>query len=241
LLRSRQHRVILAFYLGIGFGATVFLLKSPIAKEISNAPVTDLWRQVSVPLLAASIVLMGFWVVGMRAVFSLPVELPANWIFRMVPLRAGSKCVSGMRRSLWVLAVAPAWATSAIVFLSFWPLRAAVTHLVLLALLGLTIAELCLHGSQKIPFTCSWLPGKSNLHIAFWICIMLILELILRLAEFERGSLQNPTRCVGIAVVLTAIAAGAAWRTSRLASAETESLHFEEIPSWQLTTLDLPR
>jgi hypothetical protein len=70
---------------------------------------------------------------------------------------------------------------------------------------------------------------------------MLILELILRLAEFERASLQNPTRCAGIAGVLTTIAAGAAWRTSRLASAETESLNFEEIPSWQLTTLDLPR
>jgi hypothetical protein len=70
---------------------------------------------------------------------------------------------------------------------------------------------------------------------------MLMLELILWVAEFERGSLQNPGRCAGIAVTLAAIAAGAAWRTSRLAEAETESLQFEEIPSWQLTTLDLPR
>jgi CubicO group peptidase (beta-lactamase class C family) len=184
LLRSRQHRVILAFYLGIGFGATVFLLRSPIVKEISTT-VVDPWRQVSVPLLAASIILMGFWVVGMRAVFSLPLDLPANWIFRMTPVHAGLDCVSSMRRSLWTLSVAPAWAISAIVFLAFWPWRPAAGHLILLALLGIAIAELCLLGSQKIPFTCSWLPGKSNFHITFWVCILLILEIVLKITELE--------------------------------------------------------
>ena len=241
LLRSRQHRVILAFYLGIGFGATVFLLKSPVAKQISNGSVADPWHQVSTPLLAASIILMGFWVLGMRAVFSLPIELPANWIFRMAPVRAGSKCVSAMRHSLWILAVGPSWAISALVFLAFWPPQAAATHLILLGLLGLTIAELCLWGSQKIPFTCSWLPGKSNIHIAFWLCIMLMLEIVLRIAEFERGSLDKAGRCAAMAVILAAIAAGAAWRNSRSADSAMETLHFEEVPAWQLTRLDLPR
>src|SRR5581483_3906683 len=81
LLRSRQHRVILAFYLGIGFAATVLLLKSPVAREITGANLIDPWHAVSAPLLASSIILMGFWIVGMRAVFSLPLELAANWIF----------------------------------------------------------------------------------------------------------------------------------------------------------------
>ncbi len=239
LFRSRQHRVILAFYLGIGFGATVFLLKSPIAKEISRTTVIDPWHEVSAPLLAASIILMGFWVVGMRAVFSLPLELPANWIFRMTPVRAGSNCVTAMRRSLWMLSVAPAWVGSTVAFLSLWPWRAAVGHLIVLALLGVTVAEFCLQGSQKIPFTCSWLPGKSNFHITFWICITFILEIILRGAELERRALENPAGYALILLTLAAAAASAAWRTSRSADAETESLQFEEVPSWQLTTLNL--
>jgi hypothetical protein len=240
LLRSRQHRVILAFYLGIGFAVTVFLLRSPIAKEITNTTVVDPWRQVSVPLPAASIILMGFWVVGMRAVFSLPLDLPANWIFRISPLRAGSNCVTAIRRSLWMLSVAPACASSAAVFLALWPWRAAVGHLILLALLGAAIAEFCLQGTQKIPFTCSWLPGKSNFHITFWIWILLILAIVLQLAELERRALESPAHYAVIVALLAIVAASAAWRTSRSARAEAESLQFEQAPSWQLTTLDLP-
>ncbi len=236
LLRSRQHRVILAFYLGIGFGATVFLLKSPIVTEIC---ISRLYP--AVPLLAATIILMGFWVVGMRAVFSLPLDLPANWIFRVTPVRAGSNCVTAMRRSLWALSVAPAWGISAVVFLAMWPWRAAVEHLVLLAVLGLTLVEFCLEGTQKIPFTCSWLPGKSNFHIAFWMCILSILEIVLKAAEGERRALDNPAGYAVVVAILGVLASAAAWRSSRSANAETESLQFEEAPSWQLTTLDLSR
>jgi CubicO group peptidase (beta-lactamase class C family) len=240
LLRSRQHRVIVAFYLGIGFAATVFLLRSPIVKEISITA-SDPWRQVSVPLLAASILLMGFWIAGMRVVFSLPLELPANWIFRMTPVQAGSDCLAAMRRSLWILSLAPSWTISAVVLLALWPRQAAAGHLILLALLGIVIAELCLRGSQKIPFTCSWLPGKSNFHIVFWICILLILEIVLKVAGLEQRALQNPVYYAVTVIFLAAIAVLAVWRTSRSAEAETESLEFEETPSWQLTTLDLSK
>jgi hypothetical protein len=215
-------------------------LKSPIAREITSTAAIDPWRQVSAPLLAASIVLMGFWVVGTRAMFSLPLELPANWIFRMMPLRAGPECLFAMRRSLWVLSVAPALLLSSIVFLACWPWQAALEHLVLLALAGLTITELSLLGNQKIPFTCSWLPGKSNLHIAFWICIMLVLEIVLRLADLEVDLVKNPWHWSIAVVVLAAIVAAAALRASRSAKNECETLRFEEIPSWELTRLNLP-
>jgi CubicO group peptidase (beta-lactamase class C family) len=240
LLRSRQHRVILAFYLGIGFAATIFLLRSPVAKEISNITVIDPWHEVSVPLLAASIILMGFCVVGMRAVFSLPLELPANWIFRMTPLRAGSDCMTACRRALWTLSVAPVWLGSAAVFLTLWPWRPAAAHLLLLGLLGVVLAEVALSGNQKIPFTCSWLPGKSNFHISFWLAIMLILEIVLEGAELERRALASPWQLGAIAIVLSAVAGGAAWRTARSANSEDTSLQFEEVPSWQLVTLNLP-
>ncbi len=241
LLRSRQHRMILAFYLGIGFAVTVLLLKSPIAREISNTTASDPWHEVSVPLLAASLILMGFWVVGMRAVFSLPLDLPANWIFRMMPLRAGSNCVAAMRRSLWVLSVGPAWGSSAVVFLTLWPWRAALGHLILLGLVGVTVAEFCLQGDQKIPFTCSWLPGKSNFHIAFWLCVLLILEIVLRIADLERRALESPAVYAAVVGVSALLVTVIGWRKSRSAEAKTESIQFEEVPSWQLTTLNLPR
>src|SRR5438876_18309 len=53
LLRSRQHRIILAFYLGIALAVTIFFLKSPAAqRQLFEAPASDPWRQVSAPALA---------------------------------------------------------------------------------------------------------------------------------------------------------------------------------------------
>lgn len=239
LLRSRQHRLILAFYLAIGFGATILLLKSPVAAEMTSSAAIDPWRQVSAPLLAASMIVMGFWVVGTRAVFSLPLELRANWIFRTLPLDPGSDYRSAMRYSVWVLSVIPAWLLFTCVFLSCWPWQAAIEHLFLLAILGLTIAEVCVQGNPKIPFTCGWLPGKANLHIAFWMCIVLILEIVLRLADWEASLLKNPRHWGVAALLLTAIAAAAALLASRFVAGEGEPLEFDEVPSWQLTRLSL--
>lgn len=241
LLRSRQHRIVFAFYLGIGFGATVLLLKSPVAKAIPLVAIIDPLRQVSDPLLAATIILMGFAVIGMRAVFSLPFEVSANWIFRVSPLRAGPQCVEALRRSLWLIAVLPAWLLSAAALGLFWPWRPVLQHLVLLLLIGSIITELCLVGNQKVPFTCAWLPGKSNVHISFWLCIMLILQVTLRAAEFERSSLESAPRYAAITGVLSAAVILCAVINSRSAAKEVGTLRFEEQPSWQFTTLDLPR
>ncbi|MBV9156008.1 MAG: beta-lactamase family protein [Acidobacteriaceae bacterium] len=240
LLRSRQHRLILAFYLAIGFSATVFLLKSPLAKQITRMMVIRPWHEHSVPLLAASIILMSFWIVGIRAVFSLPLDLRANWIFRVTPVRSGSDCVKAMRLSLWMLSLVPAWLTAAVVLLALWPWRPAMEHLVLLALFGITLAEFCLIGTQKIPFTCSWLPGKSKFHIAFWFCILFILEIVLQVADLERRVLDNTTLYAIAVTVLSASAVFAIWRRSRSSEQEIERLQFEEVPSWQLTSLNLP-
>jgi hypothetical protein len=44
---------------------------------------------------------------------------------------------------------------------------------VVIVLLAVAVAELCLHGTQKLPFTCSYLPGKSNFNISFLLCSMM--------------------------------------------------------------------
>jgi CubicO group peptidase (beta-lactamase class C family) len=240
LLRSRQHRVILAFYLGIGFALTIYLLKSPVAKEIANGSTSDPWHEPSMPLLASTIIMMGFCVVGTRAVFALPLDLAANWIFRITPVRGGSECLSACRRAIWALSVVPVWIGSAVLLFSVWPWRPALEHLLILGLIGVTLAEFCLQGTQKLPFTCSWLPGKSNFHITFWLCIALILQIVLRGAEFERQAFNDHGRYGLIVVVLITAAAVARWRTSQKADSETAPLQFEEEPSWQMVSLNLP-
>ena len=95
-------------------------------------------------------------VVGTRIVFSVPLALWANWIFRLTEVRGVPEYLVAIRRPLFVLAVAPLWTASAALFLSIWPWRTAAGHLVVLGLWETILAYLCLHGFQKIPFTCSY-------------------------------------------------------------------------------------
>ncbi|MEX2260344.1 MAG: serine hydrolase domain-containing protein [Bryobacteraceae bacterium] len=238
LLRSRLHRVILAFYLGIGFAIAIFFLKTPLVERLSASTSNGPWHQMSLPVLASSILIVGFWVVGIRVAFSMPLDLRANWIFRITPVRGGPECLAARRRAMLSLSVVPAWAATAVFLLSTCPWRPVVGHLVVLGLLGVILVELCLHGVQKLPFTCSYLPGKSNFHLTFWLCIGLLLALIAKGVEFELHALRDPTSYVTMLVVLGIVAVVARWRTAVIASDESE-LQFDEVPPWQILTLNL--
>jgi hypothetical protein len=250
LLRSRQHRLILAFYLGFAFAVGIFFMKAQSAErrsaeEISAAfqaaQISDAWRQVNIALLASSILLLGFWVVGMRAVFSLPLDLRANWIFRVTPVPGGRPCVAARRRSLMLLAAGPFLAGAAALFLSIWPWRTAVGHLAVLGFLGIILVELCLIGRQKIPFTCSWLPGKSNLHITFLLCGLLVVIVVTKAAEFELHALGDTDFSLyTLLAALVIIAIGARLRTKAVATSDEDPVQFDEVPSWHILTLGLP-
>ena len=228
LLRSRQHRLILAFYLGIGFAITILFLKTPVAQQLMAASPSDPWHQVTGALLASSIVMMTACIVGTRVVFSMPVDLRANWIFRIMPIPGAPACLAARRRALLVLAVAPALAGLTALFLSIWPWKPATGHLLILVLLGMALNELCLHGAQKIPFTCSYLPGRSNFHLTFWLCIGLLMNLISKGAQFERRALEDLTLYSGVIAALAIIVVLVRWRVTAEAREEGAELRFED-------------
>ncbi len=82
-MRSRQHRLLLAVYAGIGFAIALVY-----ARDLVDA--RSKWYELNVPMLAGSLVLLFFAVIGTRAVFSLPIALPANWILRIAVARGPS-------------------------------------------------------------------------------------------------------------------------------------------------------
>jgi CubicO group peptidase (beta-lactamase class C family) len=237
LLRSRLHRVILAFYLGLGFALTIVMLKTPMGQGQASA--ASPWRQVNVPLLTSSLLMLGFWVVGARVVFSMPLDLRANWVFRVTPVRGGRTCLAARRRALWMLAAVPAWAGSAILLLVLWPWRPVVGHLAVLGLLGAILVEISLGGIQKIPFTCSYLPAKSNFH-PFWVFIGLPVMLVARIAEFERYALASPALLAKVLIALAVLAFVAKWRATP-EKWEEVPVEFEEVPKDHILVLRLPR
>jgi CubicO group peptidase (beta-lactamase class C family) len=238
LARSRQHRMILAFYLGLAFAITIFFLRSPgIQREMGDFAAADQGRLPGAPLLAASVVIAACWVVGMRMVFALPLDLRANWIFRVTPVRGGLACLKARRRALTALAAGPFWLAAAVFFFATWTWRAAAIHLTVLALLAAILAEVCLYGIQKIPFTCSYLPGKTNFHMTFWWCVAGLIALIERGTELELRAIGSGAACAAVLVVMVGLAAAARWRT--FAHARSEELQFEDAPDPAVQTLGL--
>jgi CubicO group peptidase (beta-lactamase class C family) len=237
LLRSRQHRMIFAFYLGLGFSIAILFLNAP--PEITGPGEGGPWDPLSIPLLASTVLLMGLWVLGSRVVFSLPLDLRANWIFRSLPFAAGRQCLNARRRALFAVSVTPALALSAAVLFSLWPWRPAAAHLAVLAFLGIILAEFSFDGIQRIPFTCSYLPGKSNLHFTFWLWFWVLLLGLIGAVVNERKAFQSPAATAAVLTGLGIVALFCVLRNNRLAGPSRAELRFEEIPPDRLLSLDL--
>jgi hypothetical protein len=238
LLRSRQHRVMLAFYAGIGLGLAMFISNAP--EVYQHASGLGPWYRANAPLLVASALILCAAVLGTRVVFSLPLEFRANWIFRVMPPAGVRECLAATRRSLYCLSVAPVWIASAALFFWLWPWQTAAEHLTILALLGTIVAEVCLRGFHKIPFTCSYLPGKTHFNMALMYLILFLLAVEWG-ANLEMGALTNPARYATAVAVFVCAAGLARWLTAAQANAEEAEVLFNEAPDPAVFALDLHR
>lgn len=218
LLRSRRHRVILSFYLGIALAAVTLYWKSPAAQH----------QGVAIVGMASGLFVMFFAVLGTRVVFAIPFELAGNWTFRLAPIREAQQCLGAVRQSLAMLAVAPALAASAMVLRSHGSWVEAAGHLSALALLGMLQVEMSLHEFHKIPFTCSYMPGKSNFYYTMIACAPLALFAVNGLAYIEWAALQTRSGFFSLGLILSNVLFLAYRRTSRAAASPPASLRFEE-------------
>ena len=229
ITRSRQQRVAFAFYL-----AFVFALAFSMARGEMAATGTI---PVSMDLLFPTFLMMFFTVVGLRTVFSIPISLTANWVLRTTQVRLPEKYVAATRATLLLFGVMPAWLLSAALALRFGPALQVMGHLVVLAMLGCILAEVCLIGFHKVPFTCSYLPGKANIQLIFWGSLIALVSLVLPCMEFELRALHEPNK-FGFMICILVGCAIALFVYNDI-RAKSAVIHFEEIPDEVITTLKL--
>ena len=183
--------------------------------------------------------MLAFSVIGARLAFALPLDLRANWIFRIMPPREGRDYLTARRRALLAVGVLPVWMASSALVLSAWPWLPAIGHAIVLGLLGAIFTELALRGIQKIPFTCSYLPGKSSFHVAFWVFFLIAVPIVMKASSLEQEALQDPA---GFGVMVTLFATllmALRWWNWRAAHAgETEPRFEEELPG-QVVSLNV--
>ena len=236
LARSRQHRLLLSIYGGMGM-AYVF---SQMAYVLYRSKATDfgalegrVQTELGIPLI-----LLFFLTAGLRVSFSIPIEVRANWLFRLTDPFAHGAYLNATRKTLLLLALAPVVAIAAPLYLAVWPRPQALCHVAFLAAFGILIIELALTGFAKVPFTCSYLPGKANLKIMFgvyWGLLIIVSEVV---TDIELRALRHPVTYAWL-MGITLLAWVAAALRGRGERARIPALSFEEQPEPAVLELGL--
>jgi hypothetical protein len=218
LARSRQHRVVYAFFLAIVFAIAISTLVA-VEKEHHAQP-------LGVGFLWGTLMMMSLAVLGLRSIFSLPVSLRANWVLQITQLSPTADYIAATRRAVLVMATIPVWILVGFLSLFYRPWHLVAEHLVVLALAGSIMTDAVLIGAEKIPFACSYLPGKTNVQYVFWGVVVGLTPLALLFSRYEMGELGRPVGYEALIGTLL-ILAGVLWRLNQL-RARSVTLHYDD-------------
>jgi hypothetical protein len=162
LARSRSHRLLLSMYIGVALALVVSALVPLFLRRGFAA-----FERPSIELLSAPLVMSFFTIVGIRVALAIPVEPRANWAFRLREPGDRVRAIAGVSAALLLLGIFPSVCLAAATAGALWGWWTAVVHAGICALMGRLLAELLLLSLDKLPFTCTYLPGKSRI-LTLW-------------------------------------------------------------------------
>src|SRR5204863_194755 len=99
-------------------------------------------------------------VVALRYLFALPVELRANWVFRMEDRNGGTAWLSAVVRFVVCCGIAPVFLAALPASIAVLGWQRALASTALLVLTALLWFEALFRRWQKLPYTCSVLPAR---------------------------------------------------------------------------------
>ncbi|HEY1495651.1 MAG TPA: hypothetical protein VGF49_13960 [Candidatus Solibacter sp.] len=227
LMRSRSHRLLVAAWTASGAALVLQGITGALATGHS-----DWWRLTAGPLLPVPIVLPLFLVTGLRYAFTVPAELRANWVFQQ-GCGTPAEYLAGARAAALALAMTP-FALLLPVFTMIWGWRTGGLHVLIGAVVAWLLLEAQMAGLEKLPFTCSYVPGKANVRSWWTLYIGAYLIYTGVLCWVDLKILQEPSRVVWF----LAAAWGVHFAIRRYPS-ENLPLTFDERPAPAVLTLEL--
>jgi hypothetical protein len=108
-----------------------------------------------------------------------------------------------------------------------------------MVVVGILTVEIALHRFRKIPFACSYLPGKAKIHTRLGtvgIGFLLVANLGV---QIEFWAMHGNARFAVLFAILLIFATLAWRRTAEFARSPANRLQFEDLPPAEVTPLDL--
>jgi hypothetical protein len=212
--RSEMHQSVLVGLSIFGFGIALNSLIGASPRSLARAPY---WTPFALMFASG---------IAVRASLVLPMQYRANWIFKMTEdpaTRRDQFRVVDYLASICLAVVPAAWS-----LLVWWIATGdpSPTAAVVVGLIGLVSVHAVLFDWRRIPFTCSYLPGKRFIFYSITIAILAFAFFMAVGAAVVTIARSSPARTVVIVMILTT----AAWllRRYRLGSWGQTPLMFED-------------
>lgn len=233
LCRSRLHQLYFFGYLGAGLAFLIQQVVSLWAAEGWQGFVNSASTLRAIPLG------IGFFVlVGLRMIYALPAELPANWIFQMAAGSESSRGIMVARKAMICQVLLPLHLLFFFFTVIFQGWGTAFLQGALNLAIALFLMEWLLGSFDRIPFTAAYQPGKARIHLmwpVYWagFCFYSFV-----MAAWEGYIITRPAAFLVFgALLLTSIA----WlrRKSGLSGHISRPLIFDDVPNPTLQLLNL--
>lgn len=207
LSRSRQHKLLLTAYLGIGLAVLVNLWVLDWLRVSAGRRMDLAQEELVHTALSAPLVMAFFFVSGLRLVFTIPITLQANWVFRLLEGESRVEWLDAVESAFYVLAVLPVLLVAPLFQLPLMGWYLLPGHVAICTLLMLILVELMLWEWQKVPFVCSYLPGRRNVALTFILYWFGFSLYGLAMTRFEVWGLRSLPRWLVLAGLLLAVLA----------------------------------
>ena len=231
--QSPKHRLILAAYAGTGLA---IVLEGIITLSFHG---NGAWRQArQAALLSLPLVISFFLLSGMRFIFNIPSELAANWVFQITERGETRACVAGVRKCMTLVVVVPLTLLMLPVYSLLFGPWTAIAHAAYCGLLSLLMIEALLWRMEKVPFACSYAPGRVPVIVllcGYWLAFMAYTDLM---TVIETQFLTSRTATV-ICLALLGVAFWVVAQYRKRPLRERPALVFNEEPEPVVRTLDL--
>jgi hypothetical protein len=229
LTRSSHHRMIL-----MGYGAVAFALTLSGISGLGS--LVDRERLTAASFVYFHIVTVLLLLIGTRHLFSLPTELKANWMFQITECGADGQWLRAVDRFVFFWSVI-LWAMPLPLEIRWLGWRG-ISEAALSLMMGLPLYDCLFLSWNKLPFTCSYLPGKTP----GWILALQGFAVIALVPVLQTALLATLYSALGSALTLCALSI--VWLRVHALRQEGWSglrLKFDEVPEPVVNGLRLLR
>lgn len=237
LFRSRVHKLLLAVIVGACLAVTLDGFVSLLIEQSLHNRVIRHYDLLSAAF-SAPLIVAYFLLNGLLFVFSVPVELRANWIFRLSEVQGQYAAISATEKILAALIIVPLSAITVLSLGGWIGLADAFQQCLFVLLMTLVLLEALLWNWNRIPFTCPYLPGKRNI-----VQSVVLFGVAFSLFAYAATALELRLSKSALAMTILFAVLAAVWLFMHVQGRRSWKVNvwvrFDNAPDGEVQTLDL--